>query len=77
MSTLSRDRIIFIENSRMESLQVVVKYSQKREDRVRDADFELEEVYILWASQVVLVVRNSPVNAGKWGGFDPWIGKIP
>ena len=77
MSTLSRDRIIFIENSRMESLQVVVKYSQKREDRVRDADFELEEVYILWASQVVLVVRNSPVNAGKRGGFDPWIGKIP
>ena len=56
---------------------MVVKYSQKREDRVRDADFELEEVYILWASQVVLVVRNSPVNAGKRGGFDPWIGKIP
>ena len=43
MSTLSRDRIIFREHSRKESLQVVVKYSQKREDRVRDADFELEK----------------------------------
>ena len=36
--------------------------------RVRDADFELEEVHILWASQVVLVVRNQPVNAGDGRG---------
>ena len=56
---------------------MVVKYSQKREDRVRDADFELEEVHILWASQAVLVVRNPPVKAGKRRGFDPWFGKIP
>ena len=77
MSTLSRDRIIFRENSRKESIQVVVKYSQIREDRVRDADFELEEVHILWASQAVLVVRNPPVKAGKRRGFDPWFGKIP
>ena len=79
MSTLSRDRIIFIENSRMESLQVVVKYSQKREDRVRDADFELEEVHILWASQVVLVVRNQPVNVGdvRGVGLILGLGKSP
>ena len=29
-----------------------------------------------WASQVVLVVKNPPANAGD-GGFNPWIGKIP
>ena len=31
------------------------------------------------ASQVVLVVRNSPANAGdlKDEGLDPWVGKIP
>ena len=28
-----------------------------------------------WASQVALVVKNSPTNAGnKRSGFDPWIG---
>ena len=34
---------------------------------------------MLWASQVALVVRNSPANAGdlKDEGFDPWVGKIP
>ena len=32
-----------------------------------------------WASQVVLVVKNPPANAGdiKSRGFDPWVGKIP
>ena len=31
------------------------------------------------ASQVVLVVKNLPANAGRhrWWGFDPWDGKIP
>ena len=31
------------------------------------------------ASQVALVVRNSPANAGdlKDEGFDPWVGTIP
>ena len=30
------------------------------------------------ASQVALVVNNSPINAGDmWHGFDPWGGKIP
>ena len=29
------------------------------------------------ASQVVLVVKNLPANAGDVGhGFDPWVGKI-
>ena len=27
-----------------------------------------------WASQVALVVKNQPANAGE---FDPWVGKIP
>ena len=34
---------------------------------------------ILGASQVALVVKNLPANAGRhkrWG-FDPWVGKIP
>ena len=31
-----------------------------------------------WASQVVLVVKNLPANAGDMSpGFDPWVGKIP
>ena len=31
------------------------------------------------ASQVALVVKNPPANAGdvQWCGFDPWVGKIP
>ena len=30
------------------------------------------------ASQVVLVVKNLPANAGDMRGrFDPWVGKIP
>ena len=32
----------------------------------------------LRAFHVVLVVKNSPANAGEKGwGFDPWIRKIP
>ena len=35
-------------------------------------------IYILWASQMALVVKNSSANAGGMRhGFDPWIGKIP
>ena len=32
-----------------------------------------------WASQVVLVVKNPPVNSGDIRGhrFDPWVRKIP
>ena len=32
-----------------------------------------------WASQVALVVKNPPVNAGrcKRCGFNPWVGEIP
>ena len=31
------------------------------------------------ASQVALVVKNMPANAGdnKRRGFDPWVGKLP
>ena len=29
------------------------------------------------ASQLVLVVKNSLVNAGDRHGFDPWVGKNP
>ena len=31
------------------------------------------------ATQVVLVVKNLPANAGdvRECGFDPWVGKIP
>jgi len=34
---------------------------------------------ILWASQLVLVVKNSPANAGDVRdlGFNSWVGKIP
>ena len=36
-------------------------------------------VNMLLASQVVLVVKNLPANAGNImrQGFDPWVGKIP
>ena len=32
----------------------------------------------IWASQVVLVVKNLPTKAGdgKWRGFDLWVGKV-
>ena len=31
-----------------------------------------------WASQVVLVVKKMPANAGcERGRFDPWVGKVP
>ena len=29
------------------------------------------------ASQVVLVVKNLPADAGDTRGFNPWVGKIP
>ena len=34
---------------------------------------------VIRASQVALVVKNMPANAGevKRCGFDPWVGKIP
>ena len=34
---------------------------------------------LAWASQVALVIKNMPANAGdvKSCGFDPWLGKIP
>ena len=32
----------------------------------------------VWVSQVVLVVKNSPANAGDTRcSFNPWVGKIP
>ena len=30
-----------------------------------------------WASQVVLVVKNLPANAGDANGFYPWVRKTP
>ena len=30
-----------------------------------------------WASQVVVVVKNLPANAGDANGFCPWARKIP
>ena len=32
-----------------------------------------------WASQVALVVKNPPANAGRYKRhrFDPWVRKIP
>ena len=38
----------------------------------------LIQIQIIWASQVVLVVKNLPVNARDMKlAFDPWVGKIP
>ena len=45
-----------------------------------NADFEKSTVKLLEGdSQVVLVVKNLPANAGdvKRCGFDPWVRKIP
>ena len=33
--------------------------------------------YVKWASQVALVVKNLPVNAGEMKEFSIWVGKIP
>ena len=35
--------------------------------------------FIKWASQVALVVKNLPANAGRYKRckFDPWVRKIP
>ena len=41
---------------------------------------KMEEYALLWnqkASQVVLVVKNPPANAGDRHRFDPWVRKIP
>ena len=40
---------------------------------------EIKEEYAeIWASQVALVVKNSPTNAGNMRcEFDPWVWKIP
>ena len=32
---------------------------------------------MLGASQVALMVKNLPANAGDRHRFDPWVGKIP
>ena len=33
---------------------------------------------VMWAWQVVLVVKNLPANAGdRTHGLNPWVGKIP
>ena len=43
-------------------------------------DFRLWLLLHLWASQVALVVKNLPAqagDAGKRGEFNPWVGKIP
>ena len=36
-------------------------------------------ISIIWDSQVALVVKNPPANAGtrKRCRFDPWVGKTP
>ena len=34
------------------------------------------ELYAIFASQVVLVIKNQPGNAGDVR-FNPWVGKIP
>ena len=37
-----------------------------------------KSLYFMQNSQVALVVKNSPVNAGDMRGrLDPWVGKIP
>ena len=38
----------------------------------------LEYSFAYWASQVALVIKNPPANAGDMRcEFDPWVGKIP
>ena len=34
-------------------------------------------IYINWASQVALVVKNPPAKAGGRRDMDPWVRKIP
>jgi len=38
-----------------------------------------DKVINRWASQVTLVVKNPPANAGdiRDNGFDPWVRRIP
>ena len=41
-------------------------------------EYKKEYIYIYRASQVSLVVKNLPANAGDVEcGFNPWVGKIP
>ena len=35
-----------------------------------------QPVWYSWVSQVVLVVKNPPANAGHRCRFDPWVGKM-
>ena len=44
-----------------------------------NSDLFNTEHYVRWASQVVLVVKNPPGNAGDMTrhGFHPWVWKIP
>jgi len=40
--------------------------------------FLLNVITVLWSSQVALVVKKPPANAGDIRcRFDPWVGKIP
>ena len=40
--------------------------------------FFFNKILSLWASHVVLVVKNPPTNAGDMRHrFDPWVEKIP
>ena len=49
---------------------------EERRDCLNYLSFILSEVS--GASQVVLVVKNLPADAGDMRcGFDPWVGKIP
>ena len=62
------------------------KCSDTKEGRWSGVDWDIEIdtciLLILYmvdgSSQVVLVVKNPPANAGDLRlGFDPWVGKIP
>ena len=63
-----------------------IKYIAQDNDQilVSGEHLDLPNVSVLtqlpagWASQVALVVKNSPANAGDMRhGFSPWIGKVP
>ena len=47
---------------------------------LRSVEKSLFYIYLQWlrSSQMALVVKNPPPNAGdgREGGFDPWVGKI-
>ena len=63
-----------------------IKYIAQDNDQilVSGEHLDLPNVSVLtqlpagWASQVALVVKNSPANAGDMrNGFDPWVRKLP